>query len=125
MAGRINVALGDASKFSGEQLFGVAHFDRVFISYALSMIPPWREALREAYEAVAPGGSLHIVDFGEQSGLPSLFRKGLRAWLIKFHVEPRAELEDELKQLAERTGARLRLERPYRDYARLGVLEKP
>jgi hypothetical protein len=34
-------------------------------------------------------------------------------------------LEAELKRLAEMTGARLALERPYRDYARLAVITKP
>ncbi len=89
------------------------------------MIPPWREALAQAFAAVAPGGSLHIVDFGEQSELPGWFRKGLRAWLAKFSVEPRQGLEAELTRLADITGARLALERLYRDYARLAVLTKP
>ena len=40
------------------------------ISYALSMIPPWREALAHALDVVAPGGSLEIVDFGDCAGLP-------------------------------------------------------
>jgi S-adenosylmethionine-diacylgycerolhomoserine-N-methlytransferase len=125
LAGRIRLAQGDATNFSGEALFGQAQFDRVFVSYALSMIPPWREALEQALGAVAPGGSLHIVDFGEQSELPGWFRNGLRAWLAKFSVAPRQELEAELARLAESTGARLTLERPFRDYARLAVIAKP
>jgi S-adenosylmethionine-diacylgycerolhomoserine-N-methlytransferase len=125
LAGRIRIAQADATQFSGEQLFGQAHFDRVFISYALSMIPPWREALAQAFRAVAPGGSLHIVDFGEQSELPGWFRRGLRAWLAKFSVEPRQGLEAELKRLADMTGAHLELRRPYCDYARLAVITKP
>jgi S-adenosylmethionine-diacylgycerolhomoserine-N-methlytransferase len=125
LAGRIKLAQGDGAHFSGEQLFGQRQFDRVFISYALSMIPPWREALEQALQAVAPGGSLHIVDFGEQSELPGWFRAGLRTWLAKFAVEPRQDLEVELTRLANSTGARLTLERPYRDYARLAVLVKP
>jgi S-adenosylmethionine-diacylgycerolhomoserine-N-methlytransferase len=125
LQGRIRLAQGDAAQFSGERLFGHGQFDRVFISYALSMIPPWREALGQALLAVAPGGSLHIADFGEQSGLPGWFRAGLRAWLAKFSVEPRQELEAELARLAESTGARLTLERPYGDYARLAVLARP
>ena len=31
--------------------------------------------------AVAPGGELHVVDFGQQAGLPAWFRGGLSAWL--------------------------------------------
>lgn len=124
LAGRIRIAQGDATAFSGEALFGVPQFDQVFISYALSMIPPWREAINEAFAAVAPGGSLHIVDFGEQSGLPGWFRSGLRAWLAKFSVEPREALEAELDALAKRTGAELTFTRLYGDYARLAVLTK-
>jgi S-adenosylmethionine-diacylgycerolhomoserine-N-methlytransferase len=88
------------------------------------MIPPWRQAVDQAFAAVKPGGSLHIVDFGEQSRLPGAFRTGLRAWLRKFSVEPRAELEAELSALAQRSGAKLTMTRPFRDYARGAVLLK-
>ncbi len=125
LADRVIVAAGDATQFTGARLFGVPAFDRVFVSYSLSMIPPWRAGLRQAYGAVAPGGRLHIVDFGEQSGLPRWFRTALRAWLAKFSVEPRAELEAELERLAAETGARLEFQRPFRDYAQRSVLVKP
>jgi len=121
----IRLAQADAARFDPKALFGIEGFDRVFISYALSMIPPWRDALVQALGAVRPGGSLHIVDFGEQSRLPSAFRAGLRAWLRKFSVEPRAELEGELRRLAQETGAQLSFERPFRDYACSAVLRKP
>lgn len=123
-AGRITVAEGDATDFSPQELFGVADFDRIFISYALSMIPPWQQVLPQAYAALKPGGSMHIVDFSEQSGLPRWFRTALRAWLTKFSVEPRAELEAELRKLAETTGADLRFSRLFGDYAHLAVLTK-
>ncbi len=35
--------------FSGRRCSALPNFDRVFISYALSMIPPWREALAQAF----------------------------------------------------------------------------
>lgn len=124
LSDRIRLAQGDASNFSGQALFGVPHFDRVFISYALSMIPPWREALVQGFAAVAPGGSLHIVDFGEQRRLPRAFRTGLRAWLRKFSVDPREGLERELEAMAAREGAELALARPFRDYARSAVVRK-
>ena len=125
LSDRIKVAYGDATDFSAERLFGVPAFDRVFVSYALSMIPPWRESLREAFRAVAPGGELHVVDFSEQAGLPRWFRSGLRVWLAKFSVEPRAELEAELRQIAAQSGAELRFEHLYGDYACRAVLTKP
>src|SRR5262249_44039623 len=69
LAERIALAQGDATSFDPVQLFGRARFERIVISYALSMIPPWREALAHALDHLAPGGSLHIVDFGDQAGL--------------------------------------------------------
>ncbi len=125
LAHRISVAAGDAAEFSGERLFGRPAFDRVAISYALSMIPPWRTALQRAADAVAAGGRLHVVDFGEQERLPRVFRSALRAWLAKFSVEPRAALEVELGLIAARSGTRLRCEHLYRGYATYAVLEKP
>jgi hypothetical protein len=41
------------------------------ISYALSMIPDWERAIDAALAALNPGGQLHIVDFGQQEGLPA------------------------------------------------------
>jgi S-adenosylmethionine-diacylgycerolhomoserine-N-methlytransferase len=122
---RITLAQGDAAAFSGEALFGVPKFDRVYISYAVSMIPPWQAACAQALAAVKPGGSLHIVDFGQQSRLPSWFKVGLHGWLAKFSVEPRAALESELAALADARGARLTFERLYRDYAHLAVIQVP
>jgi S-adenosylmethionine-diacylgycerolhomoserine-N-methlytransferase len=37
--------------------------DRVFLSYALTMMPDWRTVLANAYAMLAPGGRLGIVDF--------------------------------------------------------------
>ena len=79
---------------------------------------------RSAFAAVKPGGSLHIVDFGQQTGLPRWFKAGLHGWLAKFTVTPRAELEAELTTLAERTGSRLVFKHLYLDYAHLAVVTK-
>ena len=64
LAGRVSLARGDATGFDAETLFGMTAFDRVFISYSLSMIPGWPKALVAALGTLGPGGSLHIVDFG-------------------------------------------------------------
>jgi S-adenosylmethionine-diacylgycerolhomoserine-N-methlytransferase len=125
LSDRIKLAQGDASAFSAEALFQVPAFDRVYISYAISMIPPWRAALEQSLAAVKPGGSLHIVDFSQQAELPTWFRSGLHGWLAKFSVEPRADLEAALTALTERTGATLTFEHLYRDYAQLAVVKKP
>jgi len=121
---RIKVTEGDATDFSAEELFAVPAFDRVFISYSLSMIPPWQKVLPQALGSLKPGGSLHIVDFGEQTGMPKLAKAALRAWLKKFSVYPRAELEEELRQLAGQNGCDLRFERLFADYAHLAVLTR-
>jgi len=124
LSDRIKLAQGNAADFSSVELFGVDSFDRVFISYAVSMIPPWRDSLRQAYQAVSPGGGLYIVDFGQQEKLPAWFKSMLVAWLKKFSVTPRADLEDELSKLAREAGGELVFKRLYRDYAQLAVLKR-
>jgi S-adenosylmethionine-diacylgycerolhomoserine-N-methlytransferase len=37
--------------------------DRVFVSYALTMIPDWRKVIANACAMLAPGGRLGVVDF--------------------------------------------------------------
>ena len=122
MSDRITVGQGDATAFDVREMFGIDGADRVFVSYAFSMIPPWREAIPEAIKAVAPGGSLHIVDFGQQEGWPAWFRVLLFAWLKKFSVYPREELEQELIRNAREHDMQLRFERLYRGYADYALL---
>lgn len=121
---RARLARADACAFDPVTLFDEPGFDRVVLSYSLSMIPDWRGALGAALAAVAPGGELHVVDFGSQARLPRWFRRGLRAWLARFHVTPRDELRAELGRLAEATGATLRWESLHRDYAQHAVLAR-
>jgi S-adenosylmethionine-diacylgycerolhomoserine-N-methlytransferase len=85
---RITLVQGDATCFDPQQMFGAMRFDRVFFSYALSMIPDWQAALRHG--AAASGGALHLVDFGQQERLPRWFKRGLEAWLGRLDVAPRA-----------------------------------
>ncbi len=125
LSDRITVRQGDATDFSSAELFGVPAFDRVFISYSLSMIPPWRQALPVALAAVKPGGSLHIVDFGQQTRLPKAFKAVLHAWLDKFDVTPRPDLESALAEVAKASGAELTFEHLLRDYAHHAVVKKP
>ncbi len=122
---RIRVAQGDATAFSVQDMFGLDEADRVFVSYALSMIPPWQEAVEASIAAVAPGGSLHIVDFGQQGGWPGWFKSLLSAWLAKFTVYPRAELEQVLRARAEEHNLSLVFERLYRGYADYAILRRP
>ena len=123
--GRVTLAQGDASDFDPQALFERAAFDRVLVSYALSMIPPWREALAQAIDVVAEGGALEIVDFGDQAGLPRLLRAGLRRWLAVFDVTPRDALKDALAALVAARGLSYRVVAPFRGYAVRAVVERP
>ncbi len=114
---RTTLARGDASDFDACDLFGRGSFDRILISYSLSMIPPWGRTIVAALDALDPGGELHIVDFGSQERLPGWFRTGLRAWLARFHVTPRDSLREVLESECQRVGATLRFETLYRGYA--------
>lgn len=128
-AGRAGTALrlaqGDATRFNPYAAFGVSRFDCIYMSYTLSMIPDWEATLAQAICNLAPGGSLHIVDFGQQERLPRWFRSLLRAWLAKFHVSPRADLERVLRALATKLGAELEFRPLYRGYAWYAVLRLP
>lgn len=115
--GRTFLGRADATGFDPQALFGEPGFDRVFVSYSFSMIPDWEAALAQALSVVEPGGSLHTVDFGQQEGLPAWFRTGLRAWLEKFHVTPRADLFEVAERIAARQGAAMSGRPLYRGYA--------
>lgn len=114
---RTMLARADACAFDPQWHFGEAGFDRVYVSYSLSMIPDWEAALAQALGVVAPGGSLHIVDFGQQERLPAAFRAMLRAWLAKFHVTPRERLFDAAQRAAAVIGAEVTCRPLYRGYA--------
>jgi S-adenosylmethionine-diacylgycerolhomoserine-N-methlytransferase len=121
----IEVAQADATNFDPKALFGVERFERIFISYSLSMIPVWRATLQHAMAKLAPQGELHIVDFGDQRGLPGVFARGLQRWLQLFHVTPRNDLEIQLQTLADYHNAELHFSRPFRGYAQYAVLRLP
>ncbi|MEM7700780.1 MAG: methyltransferase domain-containing protein [Pseudomonadota bacterium] len=95
---------GDACSFEAQELLGEDEFDRIILSYSLSMIPDWRAALDHAAAQLAPGGELHVVDFGDLAGLPSPFRKALHAWLANFHVETRNDLPKACEHSAAKRG---------------------
>jgi S-adenosylmethionine-diacylgycerolhomoserine-N-methlytransferase len=119
---RVTLTQGDATAFDAKALFGRSGFDRVFVSYSLSMIPGWEKTVSAALAALSPNGSLHVVDFGQQEGLPRWFRILLRGWLKKFHVAPRESLREVLESQSRQTGANFRFRTLYRGYAWLGVI---
>ena len=125
LAGSVRLAHADATSFDPEALFGRTGFDRIFVSYSVSMIPVWREAIRHASAQLAPGGELHIVDFGDQARLPAWFRAVLVKWLALFHVTPRLDLFSFCTSVACETGGTVDSESLYRGYAWLAVIRRP
>jgi S-adenosylmethionine-diacylgycerolhomoserine-N-methlytransferase len=125
LSSRIRVAHADATRLDAARLFGRPQFDRIFISYSLSMIPDWRSAFDIAFRHLTPGGELRIVDFGGQEGLPPLFRTALRRWLALFHVHPIDGLEAFLRKRSAENEAVLSFERPWRGYAQCAVMRRP
>lgn len=121
----VKLAEADACDFDPEALFGVSGFDRIAISYAISMIPDWQGAIREAIRHLAPGGEVHIVDFGTQARLPGVVKRVLRHWLGGFHVTPRDDLDEVLATIAAETGTEIETASLYRDYARRAVIRRP
>ncbi|MEO3413292.1 methyltransferase domain-containing protein [Roseovarius sp. CAU 1744] len=124
LADHIQLAEADACGFDGHQLFRRRSFDRIFVSYGISMIPDWEAALRMACAHLGPGGELHVVDFSDQQGLPDWFGTALNEWLRRFHVSPRLALERVLAQIARDLGANVRFSHLYRGYAQYGVVVK-
>lgn len=123
LQGAVTLRELDASRFVAAD-FDEPGFDRVMISYALSMIPDWEKTVAASLAALKPGGSLHIADFGQQERLPRWFGGMLRAWLRQFHVTPRANLESELRSMIEGAPYRLEFSSHALGYAWLAVIRR-
>lgn len=114
---RITLFHGDAENPALAMPLTVRTFDRIFLSFCLSMIPDWQGAIRQALTLLAPGGELHIVDFGQSENLPPPFRSLLLQWLALFHVEPRRHLRSFLTELDAEIGTKSEFIRLYRGYS--------
>src|ERR1700744_1456069 len=88
LASRIRVAHGDATNFDPQFSFGIPSFDRVTISYSLSMIPDWEAVLDAAIGHLNPGGQLHVVDFGGQERLPGVPPHLVLPWVTLLLLQP-------------------------------------
>lgn len=119
------LALGDACALDAAACLGQPSFERVILSYALSMIPDWQGALAQGAALLAPGGALHVVDFGPALGLPAPARAALTAWLARFGVTMRAALPDAAQRLAEACGLALECHEGPLGYYRYLVLRRP
>lgn len=101
---RIALATADAKSFDPSALFGVGAFDRIFVSYALSMIPGYADVIEGAIDQLGPGGALHIVDFGRMDRMPVSARRAMTGWLQRFSVAPRRDLAQTVSEIAQRSG---------------------
>ncbi|WP_449414513.1 class I SAM-dependent methyltransferase [Ochrobactrum teleogrylli] len=119
---RTRLERADAAQFDPEQLFHQTGFDRIFISYAISMIPQWQSVIRESIRHLAPQGELHIVDFGDQSRLPRWFKRGLYKWLDWFHVTPRQDMFAVCERLAAERGLTVERRVLYHGFAWIAVI---
>lgn len=119
----LKTALADNFSFDGT--FELEEkFDKIFFSYSISMIPPWRESITNALENLKPGGELFIVDFYDQRALPAPFRKVLQRWLLAFHVKYPAELIPYLESLNQNGFGKLTVTPLHRRYAIMASLKK-
>tara|TARA_E500000305_G_scaffold42160_1_gene32514 strand:- start:5488 stop:6210 length:723 start_codon:yes stop_codon:yes gene_type:complete len=123
---KVRLGLAYAEQFDPEATFDeTGGFDHIVFSYSLSMIPPWRASLERAVTLLRPGGTLHIVDFGDQRGMPGWFRKLLFAWLAWFHVEHRPGIRLWVERQAEGGNLTVSATSLAGHYADLFKLRKP
>ncbi|WP_313194289.1 class I SAM-dependent methyltransferase [Shinella zoogloeoides] len=117
---RVRLARADAAAFDPQSAFGQEGYDRIFISYTVSMIPQWRQVMAEAMARLAPGGELHVADFGDMAGLPRWFGRAMTRWLGWHHVTPRADLFT----VAAQQGGRSVEKRLHRGFSWIAVIRK-
>ncbi len=114
-----------ADDFSFHKTFGLSEpFDKIFFSYSISMIPPWRESIGNALNSLKPGGQLFIVDFYDQADLPMLFQRFLKWWLKKFHVQFWGDLMPYLSSLEKSGSVELVVKPMFRRYTFIAELQK-
>jgi S-adenosylmethionine-diacylgycerolhomoserine-N-methlytransferase len=127
-AGVKNVILKTAlaDDFTFDECFGLSDkFDKIFFSYSISMIPPWRESIANALQNLKPGGDLFIVDFYDQRDLPGPFRRFLKWWLMKFHVKFWPDLMPYLESLNSEGIGKVTVKPLFRRYSFVASIRKP
>lgn len=112
----IVIGQGDATSFDPKTTLGRDQFDHIFFSYTLSMIPDWPQALQHATAMLAPGGTVHIVDFGQCDGLPKSFKRTLFRFLAHYKVTPRGALASHLAEQTTQDGFKINAVDLHRGY---------
>ena len=98
--------------------------DKIVFSYALSIIPPWKESIDHALELLPSGGEMHIVDFGGMEGHSAWFRKFIFWWLSMFHVYHKPEILQHLEFLKAGGKGSLQVRTLYKGYTYIAVFKK-
>lgn len=124
-AKQIILRQGLAEDFDYNRTFGQSEpFDKIFISYSLSMFPKWQEALRNALRNLKSEGDLYIVDFWDGAGLPVWFNRILRWWLGLFKVYAQPEFLEFFKELEAENAGKLVVTSVGRRYAFIAYFKK-
>jgi S-adenosylmethionine-diacylgycerolhomoserine-N-methlytransferase len=114
-----------ADDFTFDKTFHLSQkFDAIFFSYAVSIIPPWKQSIENALENLKAGKSLYIVDFYDQADLPRWFQKILKGWLRQFHVKYPAELIPFLEGFEKKGVGKLKISLLYRRYSLIAEFRK-
>ena len=114
-----------ADDFTFDKTFNLTEkFDVVFFSYAVSIIPPWRESIENALKNLKSGKTLYIVDFYDQADLPVFFQKILKGWLKQFHVKYPKELLPFLENLEQKGIGKLAVKPLYKRYSLITEFRK-
>jgi S-adenosylmethionine-diacylgycerolhomoserine-N-methlytransferase len=114
-----------ADNFTFDKTFNLSvKFDALFFSYAVSIIPPWRESIETALENLKSGKTLYIVDFYDQADLPVFFQKILKGWLKQFHVKYPTELIPFLESLEQKGIGKMSIRTLHRRYSLLAEFTK-
>lgn len=120
---KLKIALAD--DFDYQKTFDLEKpFDGIFFSYSISMIAGWKDSITVVLANLMRGGSFYIVDFYDQKDLPEWFRRVLKNWLRKFHVQFWDGLLPHLEELEKQGFGRLKITPIARRYAFITKFEK-
>lgn len=122
---RIILKQGLAEELDHASTFGIQElFDIIFFSYSLSMMSGAIRAFDIALRNLKAGKTIYLVDFWDQHGFPSLFRKTFQMWLRIFHVEQKPELLCHLQSISSNHLGELRFESMCRGYSFMATFQK-
>ena len=121
----VQIKQGFAQNFDPKDLFDLdTPLNKIVFSYALSIIPPWKDSIDHALELLPLGGEIHIVDFGGMEEHPAFFRAFLFWWLKLFHVYHKPEIMEYLKALEAEGQGTLNVQNLYKGYSYIAVFKK-